>query len=120
MKHNYKKLDIVVSVIKDYPDAANDDPLLYAKYWELEGWDYNKSIYDNLSNLTRPETITRRRRQAHTLGLITYSDQALKSRTEAYKKEQNTHSVHEQAMAAIVKPKYIEKIVDGERIIIVA
>ena len=85
VRHNFKKLDIVVSVIKEFPEAANDDPLLYAKYWEREGWDYSKGIYENLQKVTRPETITRRRRQAHDLGLVTYSEEADRERYKAYK-----------------------------------
>ena len=115
-----RKQQLVYNVILLNPGVQNNESDLIEAVWRYEGWDDSKGLSWNISRTTHAETISRRRREHYHLGLITYSDQALKSRTEAYQKEQNTHSVHEQAMAAIVKPKYIEKLVDGERIIIVA
>ena len=114
-----KVLDAVVRICNQYPDAANDDSLLLERYWiEIDGWDTTKSLYQNLQRMTNPETITRRRRTAFNLNLITYSDKALKSRTKAFKNELNNHSNYEKTMAKIVKPKMLIEITNdyGERI----
>ena len=80
-----KVLDAVVRICNQYPNAADDDSLLLERYWiEIDGWDTTKSLYWNLQRMTNPETITRRRRTAFTLGLITYSDATLKYRTKAF------------------------------------
>ncbi len=80
----------VLHIINKYPDAANNEPLLLAKYWqEIDRWDDNDSLYQNLLRMTRPETITRRRRELYNLGLIKYSDEADKKREEAFISERN-------------------------------
>ena len=80
-----KKQRNVYQVIQRNPSAANDDAILLERYWvEVDGWDESKSLYWNLSRVTRPETITRRRRELYNMGLITYSEAADKSREEAY------------------------------------
>lgn len=91
MNHQ-KKLDIVVAIIKEFPEAANDDSILLERYWKREGWDESKSLFYNLSHVTHPETITRRRRQAFNLGLITYTDKAFEERMDAMKNEREQHS----------------------------
>lgn len=114
-----KVLDAVVRICNQYPKAADDDSLLLERYWvEIDGWDDTKSLYWNLQHMTNPETITRRRRTAFTLGLITYSDATLKYRTKAFKNELNDHSDYEKTMAEIVKPKTLVEITndDGERV----
>ena len=78
-----------MSVIKEFPDAANDDVLLIQKVWEREGLFIP---YDELKRVTHSETITRRRRQAFNLGLIEYSPKAMKSRTDAFKNERDKAS----------------------------
>lgn len=118
-----KVLDAVVRICNQYPDAANDDSLLLERYWiEIDGWDTTKSLYQNLQRMTNPETITRRRRTAFNLNLITYSDKALKSRTKAFKNELNDHSNYEKTMAKIVKPKMLIEITNdyGERVMMEA
>lgn len=115
-----KKQQLVHEVIQRTPEAANDDALLLERYWvEVDGWDDTKSLYWNLSHMTRPATIERRRRELFNMNLIEYSPEALKSRTEAFRKEVNRHSDHEQVKASIVSPKYEVKLVDGELITIV-
>lgn len=91
MKQN-KLLDIVVSICKEYPAAANDDAILLEQVWLLQGWDESRSLYDNLSRVSRPESISRRRREAFNKGLIEYSKEALEARTEAFKNERDEHS----------------------------
>lgn len=78
----------VLHIITKYPEAANDESLLLERYWlEIDGWREDRSLFDNLSRATRPETITRRRRELKNLGLIKYSGEADKARTEAYHNE---------------------------------
>jgi len=85
------KQQLVLDAIKQHPKAADDDALLMATVWSKEGWDDSLSLYDNLSHVTRPETLTRRRRELHDLGLVTYSSDADKTRYEAFKREIEEH-----------------------------
>lgn len=80
----------VLGVITRHPEAANNDAILLERYWiEVDHWDENKSLYWNLTKCTRSETITRRRRELHNLGLIEYSKDANKKRTEAFNNERD-------------------------------
>ncbi|HWT39950.1 MAG TPA: hypothetical protein VN081_01580 [Dongiaceae bacterium] len=88
-----KKQKLVLQAIEMQPDAVNDDALLYATVWALEGWDSSRSLYDNLKHCTRGETIYRRRRELYQMGLISYDAEALQSRDEAFKHEVEAHSV---------------------------
>ena len=110
---------LVYKVIQDNPGCQNDDADLIAAVWRYEGWSDNRGLEQNIAGVTRSETITRRRRELFNMGLIEYSPEALKSRTEAFKKEVNTHSSHEQKIAAIVRPAYIETTNKyGERVMV--
>lgn len=82
-----KKQRLVYEVIQEYPEAANSEVILLERVWQREGWDESKSLYWNLSHVTRPETISRRRRELYNLGLITYSTKAETERTEAFNNE---------------------------------
>jgi hypothetical protein len=118
MNHQ-KKLDTVIAVIKEFPEAANNDSILLEKYWLKEGWDESKSLYWNLSRVTRPETVSRRRREAFNLGLIEYSPEAFKARKKAYERERDVHSYFEDTKAEIVnklnlKNRTVVKFVNGE------
>ena len=78
----------VLAIIKDFPQAANDEAALLDQYWHrFDNWNDTQSLYYNLSKVTRPETITRRRRELYNLGLIDYSDEATKQREEAFNNE---------------------------------
>lgn len=78
----------VLQIIQKYPEAANDDSLLMERFWyEIDNWDDSKSLVDNLRNCTRPETITRRRRELFNKGMIQYSDSKQKDRQDAYSNE---------------------------------
>lgn len=96
-----KKQKLVYAVIQDYPQAANDDAMLLERVWQREGWDESKSLYWNLSRVTRPETISRRRRELFNLGLIEYSAEAEETRQEAFKNELEAHSDNQPAYAAV-------------------
>jgi len=86
------KQKLVLDVIYEYPEAADDDALLLAMVWEREGWDRAMSVHYNLKRVTRPETITRRRRELFNMGLIEYSKTASKRRMTAYNAEREFHS----------------------------
>lgn len=84
----------VLHIITKYPEAADNEPLLLERYWvEFDNWDESKSLYWNLTKVTRPETITRRRRELYNLGLIEYSEKASSERMEAMKNEQTYAAV---------------------------
>lgn len=88
-----KKQQLVYEVIKRNPSAADDDAVLLERYWiEVDGWDNSASLGSNLIKATRPETITRRRRELHNLGLVSYSDDSSRRRSEAFKNELEYHS----------------------------
>jgi hypothetical protein len=108
---------LVYKVIQDNPGCQNDDADLIAAVWRYEGWSDNRGLEQNIAVVTRSETITRRRRELFNMGMIEYSPKALQSRTKAFKNERNLHSDHEQKVAAIVKPVYIEMTnKNGERV----
>ena len=74
----------VLEVIKRFPESVNDDAKLISSYWVLfDNWTGGT----DLSKCTRPETITRRRRELYNMGLISYSDESDKRREEAYANE---------------------------------
>lgn len=87
-----KKQQLVLDAINRCPESANDDALLLEQVWLADGWDNNKSLYDNLCRVTRPETISRRRRELFNMGLIKYSETSLDERTTAFKNELEIHS----------------------------
>lgn len=87
-----KKQKLVYDVIKLNPGVQNNDAQLIAAVWRYEGWNDSISLEDNIRRVTRPGTITRRRRDLHDLGLITYSKDADKTRYDAFKNERNEHS----------------------------
>ena len=89
------KQKLVYEVIQLNPGCQNNDADLIAAVWRFEGWNDGRSLEDNITRVTRSETITRRRRELHVMGLITYSKEALVERTEAFKNEQNDHSYFE-------------------------
>lgn len=75
----------VLAIIKDFPPAANDEAALLDQYWHrYDNWNDTQSLYYNLSKATRPETITRRRRELYNLGLIEYSEDATERRESAF------------------------------------
>lgn len=79
----------VLNVIKRHPEAANNDMLLYEFYWlEVDGWRMGNSVARN----TRPETISRRRRELFNMGLISYDGVVEKQREEAFINERDRAS----------------------------
>ena len=89
-----KKQRLVLNVIRANPGCQNNDATLIAAVWRHEGWSDDLTLEDNISKVTRAETVTRRRRELHEMGLITYSKQALVEREEAYQNERDAHSTY--------------------------
>lgn len=87
-----KKRQLVLNVINANPGCQNDAADLIAAVWRTEGWNDARSLEDNLRKVTRPETITRRCRELHEAGLITYSKEANDIRMEAFTNERDAHS----------------------------
>lgn len=87
-----KKQKLVLRAIKEYPGCENDDAMLIAAVWKLEGWDDTRGLLENIRRVTRPETITRRRRELANMGLINYSDKRTKEIAEAAHNELEAHS----------------------------
>lgn len=84
---NLSKLQrVVLNAISINPDCANDDAKLQATVWGAS-WNYDLSLYENLKRVPRAESLSRRRRELYNLGLITYSDEKLAEREEAFKNE---------------------------------
>ena len=85
------KQKLVYDAIQRCPEAANNDALLLEQVWQKEGWSQNRSLYENLCSVTRPETISRRRRELHDMGLIQYLKESDNTRYEAFKNEVEEH-----------------------------
>lgn len=84
----------VYEIVSKYPSAANDDAMLLDIYWHtFDDYRDDKSLYWNLQRVTQPETITRRRRELHNMGLIRYSEQADTRRAEAFRNEKEYAAV---------------------------
>lgn len=84
----------VLSIIQENPSAANDDSVLIASYWrKYSDWRDDRTLEENIARATRPETITRRRRELHNLELIQYSDEADTRREEAFVNEKQYAAV---------------------------
>lgn len=86
-----KKQRLVLRVIRMNPGIQNNDAQLIAAVWRYEGWNDDFSLEYNLSRVTRPDTITRRRRELYNMGLIDYSESKVKEAMEAYKNEKDFH-----------------------------
>lgn len=83
----------ILVIVKEFPSAANDRSLLLAKFYE-DDWDSNKTLYDNFSRLTRPETVVRRFRDLRMWGYVKQSKEADKYNYEAMRSERDKHSKH--------------------------
>jgi hypothetical protein len=81
----------VLRVISTHPGVQNDDASLVAAVWRHKGWRDDLPLEENIRVLPRSESITRRRRELHNMGLIDYSQEAYKEREEAFKNERELH-----------------------------
>lgn len=74
-------------------NVVNFDKLLLYRYWLMfDGWDEEEPTLTNLMKATPSATITRARRELHTMGLIMYSKEANKIREKRFKEELEKHS----------------------------
>ena len=67
------------------PRCADDDKLLIAKIWDYEGWDYTLSLYENLRNVSSPETIRRTRQKLVEEGKIVPMEETTERRYQEFK-----------------------------------
>ena len=107
------KQALILDIINNNPEVQNDDTSLIASVWRAQGWDDNKRLEDNISRVMHPETITRRRRELFNMGLIEYSDKAMKTRMEAMKAEQNNHSDYEKSFYGMFGVSSSEELLDS-------
>lgn len=92
-----KKQRQVLKAIQTNPEAANDDALLLAEVWAMEltdkGFDMTaERLHNMLKRVSRPETITRRRRELFNAGYIDYDKSASNRRMTAFRSELDVHS----------------------------
>lgn len=80
---------LVFNVIRANPGVENNEAALTAAVWRVQGWSEFNSLEENLARVSNPETISRRRRELHQKGLITYSKEALTMREEAFRNERD-------------------------------
>lgn len=82
----------ILLLYREDPTIVDDEVRLLEQVWYRLGWDDRRSLIENMRVLPRPESISRRRRKLHELGLFQYGAEALKERTEAFKSERDEHS----------------------------
>lgn len=75
----------ILNMIAREPKCADDDKLLIALIWEIEGWDYMLSIYQNLCRVSSPETIRRTRQKLVAEGKIKPSEKVIEERYQNFK-----------------------------------
>ena len=75
----------ILRAIADVPEAANDDKLLISLIWKVEGWNYSKSIFWNLTHVSSPETIRRTRQKLVEEGEIKPSEATTEARYQEFK-----------------------------------
>jgi len=88
-----KMQQMVYDVIKENPGVQNNDAKLVAAVWRKYGWSDHAPLEENINRVARSETITRRRRELHEMGFITYSKEADETREHAYLKEKNNKAI---------------------------
>lgn len=76
----------ILRAVAREPRVADDDKLLISKIWEVEGWDYTLSIYENLRRVSSPETIRRTRQKLVEEGSIKPSEKATEARYQEFER----------------------------------
>ncbi len=76
----------ILGAVRREPKCADDDKLLISKIWEVEGWDYMLSVYENLRRVSSPETIRRTRQKLVEEGKIKPSEEATESRYQEFRR----------------------------------
>ncbi len=86
MKVNTKDMrQKILDVVREHPEAVNNDKLLISLIWEKEGWSYTKGILWNLYNVSSPETVRRTRQKLVEEGLIKPSKKTTDARYDDFK-----------------------------------
>lgn len=75
----------------DNKDIVNDRTALLAEVWRRYGWNDSQSLEENLRKVPSAESVSRRVRELHELGMIQYSQKELERRDEAFKNEVEEH-----------------------------
>ena len=75
----------ILDVVREHPEAVNNDKFLISLIWEKEGWSYDKGILWNLHHVSSPETIRRTRQKLVEEGLIKPSEVTTEARYEDFK-----------------------------------
>ena len=83
---------LVLKACRAQPEAIDDDAVLQATVWLMEGWSDQRSLLENLRALPRAESLSRRRRELVGLGILEPSDEANAKRHEAFVNELERHS----------------------------
>ncbi len=99
----------ILLICHDCPDAINDRPLLLAKFYQPD-WDNTKTLYQNFTRLTRPETVTRRFRDLREWGYVKENKQTDKRNYEAMKSERERHSPMHPVIAGVDFSDSLEKL----------
>lgn len=76
----------ILRAVHREPRVADDDKLLISKIWEVEGWDYTLSLYENLRRVSSPETIRRTRQKLVEEGLVKPSEKATEARYQEFER----------------------------------
>ena len=84
--------ELVIKILKDYPETRSNDKLLVIKVWEYQGLKLNEQQVNFLLNVYtyNSESITRSRREIQSRGLYRSSPDVLKQRNlfEELKREE--------------------------------
>ena len=83
---------LVLKACRTQPEAIDDDAVLQATVWLMEGWSDQRSLLENLRMVPRAATLSRRRRELVEVGILTASDEANAKRHEAFVNELERHS----------------------------
>lgn len=75
----------IITLCRINDNYANDDIKLIAAIWNREGWDQNRSLYDNLRSVSHPETIRRTRQKLQSEGLIGIREKTDEKRYDEFK-----------------------------------
>ena len=82
----------ILEIINRNPKCADNDTLLIEQVWLSQDWSSNRSLYENLCSVMKPDSITRARRKLHEYGYIKYAKEVEQGRYEKFKETREEHS----------------------------
>lgn len=86
MKINSQQMrNRIISLCRISNKYANDDLALIAAIWDREGWNPERSLYDNLRSVSHPETIRRTRQRLQAEGVIQVREKTADKRYDEFK-----------------------------------